>query len=229
MSIGATGEVGGPVRFEGKKEPEVAAGAKLASPVEFKRLEHKSRYQEGHYYVWRVIWTAAFILFGLVLVVLMPKFAEETVRAGELLGAPIGLGVLVFFGVPIAAVIACITVVGIPLGVLTVGFWFLMLCCAELVVGTVVGGWILSPSRDLWGLIGRMAIGFVIVRIVYTFMEQVHVLALLGALGIWMWGMGAISLALYRRFQPVIAPGGPSAPYTPPLPPNTTVGGARPA
>jgi len=40
------------------------------------------------------------------------------------------------------------------------------------------------------------------------------------------WGVGAISLALYRRFQPVIAPGGPSAPYTPPLPPNTTVGGA---
>jgi hypothetical protein len=44
------------------------------------------------------------------------------------------------------------------------------------------------------------------------------------------WGLGAIALALYRRFQPVIAPGMPSMPYTPPpLPPNTTVGGVQPA
>jgi len=44
-----------------------------------------------------------------------------------------------------------------------------------------------------------------------------------------LWGIGAISLALYRRFQPVIAPSMPSAPYTPPIPPNTTVGGPLPA
>jgi len=37
-----------------------------------------------------------------------------------------------------------------------------------------------------------------------------------------MWGMERFSLALYRRFQPVIAPNAPSAPYTP-MPPNTTV------
>jgi len=81
----------------------------------------------------------------------------------------------------------------------------------------------------MWGLIGRMTMGFVIVRIVYTFMEQVHVLGLLGALGIWMWGMGAISLVIYRRLQPTIAPGASSAPFAPPLPPNTTVGGPLPA
>ncbi len=225
LTINAGAEVDGPIRYDGDNPAEVSSQAKLASPVEFHKLEHKPRYMQGHYYVWRVIWTAAFILFGMVLVLLMPKFAEGTVRAAELVAAPIGLGVLVLFGVPIAAVIACVTVVGIPLGVLTLGFWFLMLFCAELVVGAVVGGWILGPSRDMWGLIGRMAVGFVVVRIIYTFMEQVHVLALLGALGIFTWGMGAISLAIYRRFQPILAPGVPSAPSAP-LPPNTTVGGA---
>jgi cytoskeletal protein CcmA (bactofilin family) len=227
MSIAATGEVDGPVRFEGHSAPEVSSGAKLASPVEYTKWERERNYRSRHYYVWRVIWTAAFILFGMVLVLLMPKFAEETVNAAERFGAPLGLGVLVFFAVPIAAIIGCITVVGIPLGVLTMGFWFLMLCCAELVVGTVVGSWILGPSRDTWSLIGRMAMGFVAVRIVYTFMEQVHVLGLIGGLGILMWGMGAIALVLYNRFQPKLAPGAPSAPFTStPLPPNTTVGGA---
>src|SRR5438445_6044237 len=229
LTINAGAEVDGPIRYEGENPAEVSTQAKLASPVEFHQLEHKPRYMKAHYYVWRVIWTGAFILFGMVLVLLMPKFAEDTVGAAELYAAPIGLGVLVLFGVPIAAVIACVTVVGIPLGVLTLGFWFLMLCCAELVVGTVVGNWILGRARDTWGMIGRMALGFVIVRIVYTFMEQVHALALLGALGIWTWGVGAISLAIYRRFQPILGPSVPSAPSAPPMPPNTTGGGAMPA
>lgn len=227
LSIGSSAEIDGPVRYEGENAPEIANGAKLASPVEYTKWERERNYRSRHYYVWRVIWTGAFILFGMVLVLLMPKFAEETVNAAERFGAPLGLGVLVFFAVPIAAIIACITIVGIPLGVLTMGFWFLMLCCAELIVGTVVGSWMMGPSRDTWSLIGRMAMGFVAVRIVYTFMEQVHVLGLIGGLGILMWGMGAIALALYNRFQPKLAPGAPSAPFTStPLPPNTTVGGA---
>jgi cytoskeletal protein CcmA (bactofilin family) len=230
LSIGATGEVGGPVRFEGENAPDVSPGAKLASPVEYKKWEHRREYLNKNYYIWRVIWTAALILFGLVLLMLLPQFGRETISAAEQFGAPIGLGVLVFFGVPIAAVIACITVVGLPLGILAVGIWLLMLFTAELVVGTVVGNWILGRGSSSWEIVGRMALGFVLVRIAYTFLSQVHVLALLGALGIWMWGMGAISLAFYRRFQPVIAAGSPSGPFSPPpLPPNTTVGGVQPA
>ncbi len=210
LTINSNAQVDGPIRYEGNREADVATGAKLD-------------------YVWRVIWTAAFVLFGVVLFLLMPKFAQETIAAAELYGAPIGLGVLVIFGIPLAAIIACITVVGIPLGVLAVGFWLLMLCSAEIVVGTVVGNWILGKAHDTAGLIGRMALGFVLVRLVYTGLEQMHVIGLLAGLGILMWGMGSISLALYRRLQPTIAGGAPSGPYAPPLPPNTTVGGIQPA
>lgn len=225
LTINSGAEVDGPIHFEGEKPAEVSPGAKLASPVEFKHREHKREYLNKDYYIWRVIWTAAFILFGLVLFLLLPKFGSETIEGAEQVGIPLLLGILVFFGIPIAAVIACITVVGIPLAVLAVGVWLLMLCCAELVVGAVVGNWILGKGHTNWEIIGRMALGFVIVRIVYTPMAQVHVLALLGALGIWMWGMGAIALAFYRRFQPILAPGVPSAP----MPPNTRVSGTLPA
>ena len=80
LTINSTAEVGGPISFEGNKPAEVSPKAKLASPVEYHKMEHKPRYMQAHYYVWRVIWTAAFILFGMVLVLLAPKFAEETVR-----------------------------------------------------------------------------------------------------------------------------------------------------
>jgi cytoskeletal protein CcmA (bactofilin family) len=230
LSIVSSADVTGPIHFEGEQPATVASGAKLASPVEFTKRVHKSEYTEGHYYLWRVIWTAAFILFGMVLFLLLPEFAEETLRAGERFGAPVGLGVLVFFAVPIAAIIACITVVGIPLGILTLGLWFLAINCAEIVVGTVVGTWILGKSTDTWGLIGRMALGFVLVRVVYTPLAHLHVIGFLVGLGIWMWGMGAISLALYNRFSPRVLPGAVAGSMPPvSLPPHTTVGGVQPA
>jgi cytoskeletal protein CcmA (bactofilin family) len=206
MSIASSAIIGGAVRFEGDNPASVASGAKLASPVEFTKAEHKSKYTQGHYYIWRVIWTAAFVLFGLVLFLLMPKFAEETVNAGKLIGAPVGLGVLVFFGVPIAAVIACITVVGIPLAVLTFGLWILALFTAEIVVGAVVGSWILGKPNDTWSLIGRMAVGLCIVRAIYTPMENIEVVGLLGALAIFFWGMGATALTIYRRLANKTSP-----------------------
>lgn len=215
MTLGSSAQVDGPIRFEGDNPADIASGAKLAFPVQFIKQEHESKYKEGHYYVWRIIWTAAFVLFGMVLFLLMPKFSQESVAAAERFGAPMGLGLLVLPGVPIAAILACVTVVGIPLGVLTLGLWMLALNCAEIVVGTVVGNLILGKATDTWGLIGRMAIGFVLVRIVYTPLAHVHVIGFLVGLGIWMWGMGAISLALYNRLAPKVSQAGMSIPPVP--------------
>jgi hypothetical protein len=226
LVIESSAEIGGPVHFEGHKAPDVSPQAKLASPVEFKKIEHKPAYRESRYYVWRVIWTAALVLFGLVLFALMPKFAQETVDSAERYGASLGLGVLVFFGVPIASVIACVTVVGLPIGITTFLLWLTALFSAQLMVGALVGQWLLGRSSEIWPLIGRMAIGLIIVRLAGSIP---HVGGWV-KFGVILWGIGAISLALYRRLQPAIAPGSPAGPFTTtPLPPNTTVGGVQPA
>jgi len=222
LIIGSSAQVDGPIRFEGDRPANVSPGAKLASPVEFKQMEKKESYREGHYYVWQVIWAAAFILFGLVLFALMPTFSQDAVKSAEQYGATAGLGVLVLFGVPIAACIACVTVVGLFIGISTLFLWYASLYFAQIIVGAVIGQWLMGRTSELWPLIGRMTVGLVIVRLCTTIP---HVGGWVKFAAI-LWGIGAISLALYRRFQPVIAPGAPSAPFTPPLPPNTTVGGA---
>jgi cytoskeletal protein CcmA (bactofilin family) len=225
LTITASGEVGGPIHYEGDAPAEVSPSAKLASPVEFKKLEHKREYREAHYYIWQVIWAAAGILFGLVLFALMPKFSQEAVKSAGEYGAAAGLGVLVLFGVPIAACIACVTVVGMFIGISALFLWFASLYFAQIIVGAVVGQWLMGRTSELWPLIGRMAVGLVIVRLCTT-IPHIGGWVKLAAI---LWGVGALSLALYRRFQPVIPPGAPSAPFTPPLPPNTTVGGPLPA
>jgi cytoskeletal protein CcmA (bactofilin family) len=225
LVINSTAVIDGPVKFEGNKPAEVSPGAKLASAVEFKQMEHKHDYRQGHYYVWQVIWAAAFILFGLVLFALMPKFSQDAVGAAEHYGAAAGLGVLVLFGVPIAACIACITVVGLFVGMSTLSLWIASLFFAQVIVGAVIGQWLMGRTNELWPLIGRMTVGLVLLRLCTT-IPHIGGWVKLAAI---LWGVGALSLALYRRFQPMMAPSAPPAPYSPPIPPNTTVGGAVPA
>jgi cytoskeletal protein CcmA (bactofilin family) len=226
LDISSTAEIDGPVRFDGNKEPDVSSQAKLASPVDFHKMEHKRPYREGGYYIWQVIWIAAFVLFGLVLFQLMPGFSKEAVDSTDRYGASAGLGVLVMFGVPIAALIACITVVGLFIGISAFFVWYATLYYAQIVVGAAVGQWILGRTNETWPLIGRMALGVLLVRLCTTVPHA----------GGWVkfaaivWGIGAISLALYKRFQPALAPGFPSGPVAPPpLPGNTTIGGVQPA
>jgi cytoskeletal protein CcmA (bactofilin family) len=225
LIIGSGARVDGPIHYEGNKPADVAAGAKLASPVEFKQMEKKEPYREGRYYVWQVIWGAAYILFGLVLFALMPKFSQEVVKSAEQYGASAGLGILVGFGVPIAACIACVTVVGLFVGLATLSLWYGALYYGAVIIGAVIGQWLMGRTSELWPLIGRMTVGTVILRLC-TIIPHVGPWVKYGAA---FWGIGAISLVVYRRLQPMIAPNMPSAPYTPPMPPNTTVGGPLPA
>ena len=226
LRINSSAKVGGPIRFEGDNPPDVASDAKLASAVQYTKTEHKPKYEEGGYYIWQVIWAAAFVLFGLVLFQLMPAFSKEAVDNVEHYGASFGLGVLVFFGVPIAALIACATVVGLFIGISAFFLWYAALYYAQIIVGALVGQWLLGRTRETWPLIGRMVVGLIIVRLCTT---VPHIGGWV-KFGVILWGTGAISLALYRRFQPAISAGIPGAPIVPtPLPPNTTIGGAVPA
>ena len=223
LTVTSGARIDGTAKFEGEKAPDVNSGAKLASPVQYTQRE---RHHEGPrglgYYIWRIIWAGARILLGLVLISLMPVFARETVESAERYGAALGLGVLTFFGVVIAALIACITIVGLLVGISTFFLWVVSLFSSYVVVGAVVGRWILGKAHELWPSIGRMALG---VLIVYIAVGLPHVGGWI-RFGVWIWGIGAIALALYRRVQPILAPNIPSMPGGPvgtPLPPTTTV------
>ncbi|MDP9338594.1 MAG: hypothetical protein M3P45_06970 [Acidobacteriota bacterium] len=219
-------QVDGPVKFKGENPPDVSPGAKLAVPVEFTRMEHQRKYTHSSFYVWRVIWTAAGILFGLVLFLLMPAFARDAADSAERYGASFGLGVLVLFGVPVAAIIACITVVGMLIGISTFLLWLLVLFCAHIVVGTIVGQWLMGHTRETWQLIGRMVVGVILLRVA----EMIPHLGGWIRFAVILWGMGAISLSIYRRFQTSASPILPASPIAPnPLPPNTTIGNPQPA
>src|SRR5258707_13469860 len=89
----------------------------------------------------------------------MPKFAIETVDSAGHIGASFGLGVLVFFGVAIASIIACITVVGMLVGISSLMLWLVMLFASEVVVGGIVGQWIMGRDYEVLPLFLGVAVG----------------------------------------------------------------------
>jgi hypothetical protein len=107
-------------------------------------------------------------------------------------------------------------------GISSLFLWIVALFSSYVVVGAVVGRWLLGKAHEFWPAVGRMALGVLIV-VVVTGLPRIGGWI---KFGIWIWGMGAIALALYRRLQPIIAPNIPSMPSGPigtPLPPTTTV------
>jgi cytoskeletal protein CcmA (bactofilin family) len=214
MTIKGTARVTGPVRFEGEVEPRVEEGAKLAAgPVSFTPHKPKSGIEsKGGYYIWRLLWTSSFILLGLVLTWLMPNFAGECVTAAENPAASLGLGVLVGISAPIAACLVCLTFVGIPLGITGLMLWLVLLFTAQLVVGGLIGRWILGRTEDTWGRVGRMALGMAILGVIVPILHQLEFVEALFRMAAMIWGFGAISLALYRRVLRV-----PGIPVPPPI------------
>jgi cytoskeletal protein CcmA (bactofilin family) len=212
LTIEDGAQVGGTIKYEGEKEPVVSKKAKLASEVQYTHhVKHREEFGKSSV-VWALLLAAAFVLFGLVLFRVMPSFSQEAVHASESYGASLGLGVLVLFAVPIASLIACITFVGLFIGLSTFVVWLIALYAAQTVVGGLIGQWILGKTADLWGRVGRMAIGVLIIRAI-TLVPHGGWIKLIVVL----WGMGAISLALYRRFQPPASQ--VQTPYVPPSAP----------
>jgi hypothetical protein len=66
---------------------------------------------------WWLAVSVSTLVVGLVLLWLVGRGAARILEAGRTsIGTSIGLGLLLFFGLPILAIIALLTVVGIPLG-----------------------------------------------------------------------------------------------------------------
>jgi cytoskeletal protein CcmA (bactofilin family) len=221
LTIDDSAVIDGTIHYTGEKEPNVSKKAKLASEVQYSHsVKHREQFGKSTVF-WALFLAGAFVVFGLVLFLVMPSFSREAVQAAESYGASMGLGVLVLFAVPIASLIACITVVGLFVGCSTFALWLIAFYAAQPVVGGVLGQWILGKTTDSWGRIGRMALGVLLIRAV-TLLPHGGWLKLLVIL----WGIGAISLALYRRFQPPAPVQAPYVPPTAPVTPLTPAGGA---
>ena len=203
LSIGSSAEIKGRTKFEGKREAEVSPSAKLGSPVEFtlkKRSPEKNYLSARFYWHQTLLWGASFV-FGLVILLLAPGFFFAAERACNKAAQSIGLGLLLLFVTPIVAIIVCITIVGLGVGISTLLLYVIAIYSAQIYVGSWLGEKILGEGVGVGPALGRLALGLLILR-------AVHLLPYIGGWIIFVvlvWGLGAMALALHRYMRPQLA------------------------
>ncbi|HEV2287922.1 MAG TPA: polymer-forming cytoskeletal protein [Candidatus Acidoferrales bacterium] len=208
LRIGPDANIQGQAKYTGHYPAEVAPEAKLGSPVAFTPLKEGPDYSNWRFYWHRAeFWGAAF-LFGLVLLLLLPGFFNEGLQASRRILPSLGLGVLFMFATPIIAGLVCFTVVGIGLAIPTIFIWLIALYAAQVFVATQAGNYILGAATGTGALVGRLAIGLVIIHALEMVPYHVGILAKLVVL--W-WGLGAIVLAIYRHLHRVMTAPAPIA------------------
>jgi cytoskeletal protein CcmA (bactofilin family) len=132
--------VGGDLMYADKR-PVVADGATVGgaiSRVDIDEIADPVGFL-GAVAVWIAV-TVSALLLGLLLLWLAPRALDAAYAAASTsLGPTIGWGLLLFFGLPIIAVIALVTLVGIPLGV-----GLLLALLPLYAIGYTTGAWLLG-------------------------------------------------------------------------------------
>ena len=203
--LGPTARVGGDLRY-GDERPVLVRGARVDGEIS---NEDWADVASGWGWLSLIGWWLAVsvstLIVGALLVVLAPAAlyaAERAVR--ERLGATVAWGVAIAIGVPLLAVLALVTLVGIPFGVA-----LLLAAVPVLLVAYVTSAWIVGRrvvrSRSAWA---ALLVGWGILRV----LALIPVAGALVGLAATVVGVGALAVALWRAGRPSAPAARPEAP-----------------
>ena len=195
LTLGPQADIRGSASYRGEYRPEVSPQAKLSSPLTIALQSRSSKYSHPRYYWWHVVRLAAAFIFGLVFLLLAPEFFSRAVRAGNRTGAALGFGAVALIATPILAVVACFTLVGIPVGIASLVLYVALLYSSQIFVGAWLGEKILGPAAGRKAEIARLALGLVLLRLCFV----IPVVSTVAVCLVTTMGLGAVALAVYNQ------------------------------
>ena len=199
LIIGPSASIAGHTQYRGGRAPEVSPSAKLGSPVEIMaRQRPVPSYAAPRYYWHQVLFWGASFLFGLALFLVAPGFFADAKTTSKQFGLSLGFGLLFLFATPIAAFIACLTIVGLGVGLTVLLFYLIAVYSAQVFIGSWLGDKLLGSGAGAGPIIGRLALGLAILRVLWALPFAGGVIRFIVVI----WGLGALVLAIYRRMRP---------------------------
>jgi hypothetical protein len=205
--LGSTARIGGDLRY-GDERPVLASGASVAGTVSNENwADAASGWGWLSALAWWLAVSVSTLIVGVLLVWLAPGAlyaAERAVR--ERVGVTVGWGVAIAIGVPLLAILALVTLVGIPFGVALVLAAVPVLLVAYMASAWVVGRRVLrNRSTSRWA---AMLAGWAILRA----LALIPAAGALVGLAATVVGLGALAVALWQARKPGVPAAGPAAP-----------------
>jgi hypothetical protein len=177
----------------------IADGATIAGKRDIQVQERRSQFTRPRFYLHQAVWFAAAMLVGWLGLVLFPAFFQATSRAVGSGWSSLGVGVGVLAGMPVAMVVAAVTLVGIPISLMLLAVYLPAIYLAKIWVGAFLGRILLKPAGAAKG---DWLLGLLVGLLLLTIVGFIPYLGGLVRLGVVCLGLGAFAGQLYRASRP---------------------------
>jgi len=158
-----------------------------------------SRYSTFGFYFGQMLHVAAAFIAGILLLLILPRLRNAGFSSIASILKSGGIGFLLVFSAPIAALIVAITLVGLPVAFVLFATWIVGLYMAKIVIANFIGRTLLSSSGERMSsvalalLVGLVLI-FIAINLPYVGGIVHFVLVLIG--------FGALAMNVYGSLQP---------------------------
>jgi hypothetical protein len=185
-TLGRRGHITGDLVY-GDDKPVQAPGSRVDGDV--KKFEIGDVSIVGAIGLW-LLFTVSLLLLGLVLLLLAPKAAVAVARTAKSKPLVAGIvGLVAFFLIPVIAIAACVTVIGLPLGVVLLFSIVPLYTIAYLSAALVIGRLILKKAIVL-----AFVAGLVILQLLVLIPIAGGIIGFLATF----FGLGVLLVALIR-------------------------------
>jgi cytoskeletal protein CcmA (bactofilin family) len=205
LTLASTAKIQGNLIYVSDNEAIIHSGAQIVGATTHNLPEAREPFYSTKFWnmpsmnvdIWsRIIAFLTTLVTGCLIILIAPKKAKavaEAIRHKPL--SSLGWGAVILFATPIAAIITFVTVIGIPVGLISLMLYGLAIYLSQIAVGLFIGYWIIgrfSKTDSRGVLVGAFALGFLIL----TFVKLIPFIGFALWLATVLFGIGAIMLSL---------------------------------
>jgi cytoskeletal protein CcmA (bactofilin family) len=191
LMLASTANIKGNLNYTSKNEADIKSGALIGGKTTHNIPEAKKPAPFSGI-GGKILGLFMAFVTGLIIILVMP--GRSTSAADAIRNKPwasLGWGAVILFATPIAAIIVCFTVIGIPVGFITLALYAIAIYISQVFVSLFIGRWILGRFRNTESsaiMVGALALGLVIL----TFFRLIPFLGFWIGLATALFGMGAV-------------------------------------
>ncbi len=203
LTIAPTANIEGALIYTSENEAEIQPGSQVGGTVTYEPAEEEPAGAAltagiASAVMGKVIAFLMILVVGIIIILTVPRRMASVADSVRTKPWPsLGWGAVILFATPIAAIIVCFTVIGIPVGLIALALYGIGIYLSQIPVALLIGRLIFRRLTEVESkglLVGALALGLVILVI----------LRLIPFLGFWvglataLFGLGAVVVSEKR-------------------------------
>ncbi|MEO0161246.1 MAG: hypothetical protein ABIL39_00870 [candidate division WOR-3 bacterium] len=203
VNIKSTACIKGHLIIKSEKEPTIDSAAKLVGKVEFQKITEKPKVgKKGSDFmrIMKIIFFISELVIGLVLIALFKDHFKKMSRIFKTqFWKNLGLGFLILAVIPVAIVIALLTIIGFPVAIFGLFLFFTLAYLSSIVFATGFGDLLIKLFKR--GGEVTPFISFILGLVIITLVSMIPYLGFLIRLVVLFVGTGILVILLYKLLK----------------------------